>query len=970
MFFGSTKHHEILLTMQLLAIAGLLFSTNAVCVHLSDNVGRLEYDHASLINIRDSMTSIQLNSIILSAIPPEMHTTKPRKRGKKAGLRVRCRKRRYRVPLPSIITGNARSLRNKSDELEALVRYDFHYRESCVMCFTETWFTEVDTDDSVSVSGFTLVRSDRTAAAKKSKGGGTCVYINDKYCKDISVVEKYCDPHIELLAITLRPFYLPREIHRVGVIVVYMPPSANYNEAIKKLEEVVDTLEDKLPDAAIIITGDFNQCPKNDMLPSYDQFVDCATREECTLDLLFCNIKSSYRARQLPQLGDSDHFVIHLLPKYRQKLKTQPVKTIKTKVWSPDNIEALQGCFACTQWDIFLQGSMDEAIDVISEYMLFCEDMIVPTKEIQLFPNNKPWVSKDLKLLLTEKKKHLAYKDKEALRKVQNKIRLKVIECKESYKQKIEDMFKSTNTKSAWQGLKTLTGFRKKSSLPESANNEAFANELNEFYARFDKYDFTGSLEPLELDLLAKVDASICITVDQVRSSLRRINPRSASGPDRICGRLLKECSAEVAPVLQKIYQQSVTTHYIPKKWLTSEIIPVPKVSLPKVKNDLRPVALTAIIMKSLERIISKELKAQTPADKAQFAYTKGRSVEDAILTLLHCVTEHTDRPRCSARVLFVDFSSAFNTVQPHILTQKLISMNINSNVILWLMKFLTIRPQYVKFKDSFSSTLTLNTGAPQGCVLSAQLFTIYTSDCQTESPQCHLIKYADDTVIVGLIDKSSLNEDTSAYFNEISKFSSWCDKNYLNLNVNKTKELIIDFGRNFVESQPVIMHGGCVEVVQSYKYLGLIVDNKLCFSENAKRVSKKANQRLYFLRKLKDVNVSCDIRSMFYRSVIQSVATFCIVCYYGNLTKANRKRLAKLQRTAIRLGCYDVKSIEALYTDMLVKKSKSIIEDTCHPLSSHFKLLPSGMRLQSIRCRTNRFLNAFVPTAVRELNS
>ena len=95
--------------------------------------------------------------------------------------------------------------------------------------------------------------------------------------------------------------------------------------------------------------------------------------------------------------------------------------------------------------------------------------------------------------------------------------------------------------------------------------------------------------------------------------------------------------------------------------------------------NDLRPVALTSIIMKSLERLVLIKLKHffSPVQDSMQFAYRCKRSVEDAILVFLDNIYRYIDTPRNYCRILFVDFSSAFNTIQPHILASKLNNMNV-----------------------------------------------------------------------------------------------------------------------------------------------------------------------------------------------------------------------------------------------------------------------------------------------------
>jgi hypothetical protein len=187
---------------------------------------------------------------------------------------------------------------------------------------------------------------------------------------------------------------------------------------------------------------------------------------------------------------------------------------------------------------------------------------------------------------------------------------------------------------------------------------------------------------------------------------------------------------------------------------------------------------------------------------------------------------------------------------------QKLIDKGVNSNLVLWIHKFLTTRKQYVRFKSSFSSVKTINTGAPQGCVLSAGLFTLYTSDKESSNDKCTIVKYADDTVIVGLLDDSDDTNGNNCYIQEIDLFAEWCRNNFLDLNVKKTKEMVIDYRVKKELLEPIIINGGEVEVVHNYKYLGTIIDDKLKGSDNISRIYKKANQRLYFVRKLQKVKI------------------------------------------------------------------------------------------------------------------
>ena len=99
--------------------------------------------------------------------------------------------------------------------------------------------------------------------------------------------------------------------------------------------------------------------------------------------------------------------------------------------------------------------------------------------------------------------------------------------------------------------------------------------------------------------------------------------------------------------------------------------------------------------------------------------------------------------------------------------------------------------PQVVRVGNNISTPLILNTGDPQGCVLSPILYSLFTHDCMAMHASNSIIKFADDTTVVGLI----TNNDETAYREEVRALAEWCQEN--NLNVNNTRELIVDFRRS-----------------------------------------------------------------------------------------------------------------------------------------------------------------------------
>ncbi len=117
----------------------------------------------------------------------------------------------------------------------------------------------------------------------------------------------------------------------------------------------------------------------------------------------------------------------------------------------------------------------------------------------------------------------------------------------------------------------------------------------------------------------------------------------------------------------------------------------------------------------------------------------------------LHFILQHLDRPGTYVSILFVDFSSAFNII-PDIVQNKLTQLSVPTSVCQWITSFLTDRQQVVRLGKFSSSTRTISTGAPQGCVLSPLLFSLYTNDCTSKDPSVKLLKFADDTTLIGLI--------------------------------------------------------------------------------------------------------------------------------------------------------------------------------------------------------------------------
>ena len=371
--------------------------------------------------------------------------------------------------------------------------------------------------------------------------------------------------------------------------------------------------------------------------------------------------------------------------------------------------------------------------------------------------------------------------------------------------------------------------------------------------------------------------------------------------------------------------------------------------------------------MKVLERLVLKFLQTVTYPllDPHQFAYRSNRSVDDAVALGLHYIYQHLESAGAYARILFVDYSSAFNTIIPEKLYDKLIGLGVPKSMCAWILDFLLNRPQIVKIGNMTSNESILNTGAPQGCVLSPLLFTLFTNDCVSHHQSVHIIKFSDDTTLEGLIS----NRDESYYRAEVEELVSWCTQNNLELNVSKTKEIIVDFRTKKSPILPLLINGEHVEQVKSFKFLGTTISHDLKWSDHIGAAVKKARQRMYFLRQLHKFRVSQAILSAFYRSVIESILTFSITVWYGNTTVRDKSMINKIIRNASNIIKTDVPSLDEIFKKRAVRRALNTFKDKVHPANSLLQPLPSAKRLRSIKTKSTRFTNSFYPCAIRMIN-
>ena len=195
-----------------------------------------------------------------------------------------------------------------------------------------------------------------------------------------------------------------------------------------------------------------------------------------------------------------------------------------------------------------------------------------------------------------------------------------------------------------------------------------------------------------------------------------------------------------------------------------------------------------------------------------------------------------------------------------------------------------------------------------------------------------------------------------------------WCDDNYLQLNPSKTKEIIVDFRFATHQHEPVKINGESIEIVPKFKYLGTTIDNKLTWHDECRSIVAKAQTRMYFLRKLSSLNVDKPILSLFYKSIVESIFLFNCVVWFGACRKDEFRKMESVVKRASKI-IGNRRNLTEECEARILQKAKEIIANDNHNLNCLYELLRSGRRMRSLKCRTGRYLNSYVPYSVRLYN-
>ena len=327
----------------------------------------------------------------------------------------------------------------------------------------------------------------------------------------------------------------------------------------------------------------------------------------------------------------------------------------------------------------------------------------------------------------------------------------------------------------------------------------------------------------------------IIITVDMVARAISTLNPNSAVGYDGIHPRLLRALSDYLSLPLSIIFNSSLHSGILPVDWLHSIVVPIFKKSHRYETLNYRPVSLTSVPCKVMEKLIVSHINAYLHANNLltaeQYGFRSGHSTTDNLLTTYNIISQMLDQGKVIDLVFF-DFSKAFDSVVHSILLDKLFSIGVCGILLEWIRRFLSNRSMRVKVAGALSKSISVISGVPQGSVLGPLLFIIYVNFVVSDI-NCYYKVFADDVKLYLVLDRENLVQMSPVFQQDIDTLVNTSASWGLNMNGNKCVAM------RFCPSSSDIQVSGVspykigqeyIAFVQSHSDLGITVDRALKF--------------------------------------------------------------------------------------------------------------------------------------------